>query len=84
MTWSYVGSGCWELQGGLLLGCIYGNKFDNKCSITIERLGGADSRVKELVRLDGLDLPIDKAKEVVLAQYRILLETDLELLKRVF
>lgn len=81
MTWGYVGGGCWELQNGLLLGCINGSKFDDKNRITLERM--VDGKWAVELELPMEERTLSEAKALVVRHMQERLERELMLLRHV-
>jgi hypothetical protein len=91
MMWGYVGDGCWELQhGNLLIGCIYGNKNNDRCRLTVEKILRDAEGVARPVGPEVLwssertEMELDEAKMLVEAHMERLLRLELSFLQHVY
>lgn len=77
MIWAYVGGGDWELQGGMFVGCIYGNKFDDKVKLTIELVVDR-KEVKRLWETPVQEMPLEDAKRTIIDQLKKIHQGELD------
>jgi hypothetical protein len=87
LQWSYVGSGSWELQGGVLLGCYYGAKDPDQKdfqSIAIEKVccgAGGTVSYEQIFKLGPANFEYKEAMMLVEAHMERILRRDVQQLQ---